>query len=738
MTTDDLRGTPAPERGAPTVAMHTAIHTAIAAASLVVLSACVSTPPPKLPEAPQVPEQQKMAWILQLEDQRLLRLDLPAPPPPPPPVKGKKPAPVVTPPPSSLPDLSVLVRDRDARVRRRAALAIGRVKSKAGVPLLVSALPDTDPDVRAMAAFALGLIGDGSAETELALLLTDTSPLVRGRAAEALGLIGAKGAAPAIGQMVAAYATSAPVAAMQPDDEAGPLAPEVEAFKLGLFALVRLRAYDPIAAAVLAGGQPVTSWWPVAYALQRVEDPRAAPALLQLLGSKGRYTRAFAARGLGAVKDASAIQPLLALVDPAAKAGLELTIAALRALAQLGATEAAAPISRLASTPSMHPNIRLEAVAALGTLGAADGLATVQDLLTDEWPDMRAAALRAAAAIDQESLTAVLAGMEPDGHWRVRAALAETLATFPADLASERLRSMLQDEDKRVIPAVLSSLARLKVSDLRAVLLQRLDDPDFVVRARAARELGTLKPDGGAEALRQAFKTALSDSAYVARTAALEALASYGATEAASTLVQALEDKDWAVRLRAEELLARLEPNSDAARTIAPPPGRPLAPYDDPRLIAPTTSPHVFIETAYGTIEFELAVLDAPQTSRNFMELARRGFFNGLEVHRVVANFVMQDGDPRGDGEGGPGYTIRDELNGRPYLRGTVGMALDEWRDTGGSQFFITHSPQPHLDARYTAFGHVVNGLDVVDRIKPGDVIQRIRVWDGSGWLEAR
>ena len=103
------------------------------------------------------------------------------------------------------------------------------------------------------------------------------------------------------------------------------------------------------------------------------------------------------------------------------------------------------------------------------------------------------------------------------------------------------------------------------------------------------------------------------------------------------------------------------------------------------------------------------------------MALARKGYFNGLEIHRVVPNFVVQDGDPRGDGEGGPGYTIRDELNERPYLRGTVGMAL-EWPDTGGSQFFITHSPQPHLDASYTVFGHVVNGMDVVDRIKQGDV----------------
>ena len=228
-----------------------------------------------------------------------------------------------------------------------------------------------------MAAFALGLIGDGSSEAALAPLLTDASARVRGRAAEALGLIGAKGAAPAIGQMVAEYAASAPVAAMQPDDESAALPPEAEAFKLGLFALVRLKAYDPLAAAVLAKGQPVTAWWPVAYALQRVEDPRAAPALLHLLGSNGRYTRAFAARGLGTLKDASAVKPLLALLDPSAKAGLELTVAAIRALAALDATDAAAPIARLAGAPTTHPNIRLEAVAALGALRAVEGLPSV-------------------------------------------------------------------------------------------------------------------------------------------------------------------------------------------------------------------------------------------------------------------------------------------------------------------------------------------------------------------------
>jgi cyclophilin family peptidyl-prolyl cis-trans isomerase len=279
----------------------------------------------------------------------------------------------------------------------------------------------------------------------------------------------------------------------------------------------------------------------------------------------------------------------------------------------------------------------------------------------------------------------------------------------------------------------MRALVRLKAPDAAEIVLQRAKDPDFAVRAAAADLIGTLKPPTGPAALRELYAAGLPDVTYTARAATLDAIAEYGGTEAAGLLKMALEDQEWAVRVRAAELLARFEPNTDARTAIRPVPAAAPAPYDDPSLLAPDYSPHVFIETARGTIEFELAVLDAPQTSRNFMLLARKGFFNGLAIHRVVPNFVVQGGDPRGDGQGGPGYTIRDELNERPFLRGTVGMALS-WEDTGGSQFFIAHSPQPHLDARYTVFGHVVNGMDVVDRIEQGDVIDRVRVWDGRGW----
>jgi cyclophilin family peptidyl-prolyl cis-trans isomerase len=159
--------------------------------------------------------------------------------------------------------------------------------------------------------------------------------------------------------------------------------------------------------------------------------------------------------------------------------------------------------------------------------------------------------------------------------------------------------------------------------------------------------------------------------------------------------------------------------------------GREPSFFDSERFLRPPYSPQAYIETRAGTILIELNVVDAPVTTQSFIDLARAGFFDGLRVHRLIPNFVIQTGDPRGDGSGGPGFSIMDELSPRPYLRGTVGMALSG-PDTGGSQFFIALSPQPHLDGRYTVFGRVVGGLDLLDSILPGDIIERVRIWDGT------
>ena len=700
--------------------LHTAGAIAIAAAAV----QC-APPPPVLP-APAPTVEDKLGWILRLEDQRVLRDPMPMSVPVQAPGEATR-ALVLSPP--VVPDLTQLVADVSARVRRRAALAVGRVGLADGVAPLVQALADPVAEVRQMSAFALGLIGDNSAVAPLIEALADTSPIVQGRAAEALGSMGDPSAAEAVGGMIASHLTAA--FGVDPEDLSYPMAPRVEAFRLGIYALARLDAYEPLAAAVLnEDGQPILWWWPVAYALQRLEDPRALPALKTLARVQGSYGVAFAAQGLGALGDAEAVDTLLPLLDPQRRDG-RVIVSAIRALAEIGHAKAERALLRLFRTRGLDQTVQVESVRALGVVGGGESAMALLDLVSHPWPAMRSAALRSLAQLDPENFVIVLSGLDSDRDWTVRAALAEALGFLDSDRALPRLTAMLGDTDLRVVPSVLSTLAKLQAPNTRTVLLEALAGTDVGVRVAAARLIGDLRLKGAAPALVEAYERGAGDPSYVARAAALGALAKYGSPLALETLKAALSDPDWAVRVHAAAQLAELEGSGEDTIAIRPAPTRlPESAYAARHLVSPSVSPHAYIETGQGTIEVELAVLDAPLTADNFVTLARGGFFNGLTFHRVVPNYVVQAGDPRGDSEGGPGYTIRDELNELPYLRGTVGMALDG-SDTGGSQFFITHSPQPHLDGRYTAFGKVVAGMEVVDQLQQGDVIRRVRVWDG-------
>ena len=137
------------------------------------------------------------------------------------------------------------------------------------------------------------------------------------------------------------------------------------------------------------------------------------------------------------------------------------------------------------------------------------------------------------------------------------------------------------------------------------------------------------------------------------------------------------------------------------------------------------------IQTAKGTMKVEFFEKDAPDTVKNFTDLAKKGFYDGLAFHRVIPNFVIQGGDPKGNGTGGPGYTIDCELDGdnQYHDRGVLSMA-HAGRNTGGSQFFICHSRDntAHLDRNHTVFGKVVEGLDVIDKIQQGDKMEKVIV----------
>ena len=701
---------------------------ALAAAS------CASAPPvapvvvPPVPVAPpDITREEKLKWIVRLEDQRIVRDADPPPPALLQPATPKTEAVYALPAPS---DLVRLLSDPEGRVRRRAALAVGRVGLREGVDPLVALLSDSDAEVRQMAVFALGLIAHDSARPALLKALDDPEPIIQGRAAEALGLIGNRADADAVSGIVRRQAAAGAFAGLEPDDLRHPIGATTEAARLAIYALVRLGSYDALAAAVLDGsGQPVTRWWPVAYALGRINDQRAAPVLLDLLRTPGRFTGAFAARGLASLKAPQAL-PALRQIVAERKAHPAIIVQAVRGLANAADPTDIPLLVKFVADRGLDPGLRLEAATGIGAAATAGTGELLIEMLGDPLPGVRGVALRNLARVDPDLFVATLAGMEPDRDWSVRVAEAAALGRLPGERSLPRLTLLLEDRDQRVVPAAIEAIAASKPPGFEKILLEKLSADDFAVRAAAASALGELKSAAAVPALIEAYKIATVDVTYGARDAILTAITAIEPQTGRQMLQQALTDKDWALRLRAATLL-RQQGTSDVDAAIRPSPS-PVA-LDDPRfpaLIDPQYSPHAIIETDKGTIEIELAILDAPLTVDNFITLARKGYFNGLAIHRVVPDFVVQDGDPRGDGEGGPGYTIRDEINQRPYLRGTVGMAL-AGRDTGGSQFFITHSPQPHLDARYTVFGHVVSGMEVVDRIAVGDLVRSVRIWDG-------
>lgn len=312
-------------------------------------------------------------------------------------------------------------------------------------------------------------------------------------------------------------------------------------------------------------------------------------------------------------------------------------------------------------------------------------------------------------------------------------------------------------EGKRMMagPDALQAFARFKTDDLGEVLRTALKNKDVQMRATASGLIADLPAsDENIDALNEAFDYAWkndveSNDAILATMDALFKLDKKGTRGTVSAFLLATGSPDQLVRLKAlrilkdddfknkrelQEYLAstaandavHVQPFGGKGTKI----GQVLNKEVDYRraLSRKNGTVKAVLTTEKGTFTIDFLPEDAPLTVDNFVKLARAGYFNGLEVHRVVPNFVMQDGDSRGDGNGGPGWSIRCEVNMIPYERGAVGMALSG-KDTGGSQWFVTHSPQPHLDGGYTVFGKVNEaGMKVVDKIVRGDKILSVRI----------
>ena len=635
-------------------------------------------------------------------------------------------------------DLAALqrsVQDPDSIMRAQAAVAIGRIGDPAGTPLLLRLLDDPDTSVQAAAAFGLGMLRDSAASEELARRVA-AFPAVAGdpehiEMVTALAKIGGPVATRALDDLLQRH----PPASYSGDPATATAL--LEWWRLGRRAgTARLIEY-------VRSGQG--AWRRNAtFSATRLRLAAAAGAFLAAAADSASLTRSYAARGLTApLADSAHLAPSAfvgALRGLLGDSAAEVRITALRSLATFRDSGLAGLAQSRLVDPD--PNAVVQAISTLGALGGSRAVQVLEERVAQGGSfAVRHAALLALAQAAPARVPAAAGAWRGEADWRMRAALAEALGVAATDSARAMLIALAADSDARVVGAVLGALPEAAPKGdaaLRALARAKLAHPDAFVRAAATDLLDREADPALVPDLVAAYRRAARDDASDARLSAVRALADVAAVDAAARarverdfLGVVPRSGDYLVRRAVAEGFGAGVERQYWGDVLPVETGRSAADYRDiaERLWLPALEggslPQVTIETDRGNITLILYAADAPLTVQNFLRLVDRRYFDGGRFHRVVPNFVAQDGDPRGDGNGGPGWVIRDEINPRRYGGGAVGMALSG-PDTGGSQFFITHSPQPHLDGGYTMFGQVLQGDAVLHQIVQGDRIRRI------------
>jgi cyclophilin family peptidyl-prolyl cis-trans isomerase len=311
--------------------------------------------------------------------------------------------------------------------------------------------------------------------------------------------------------------------------------------------------------------------------------------------------------------------------------------------------------------------------------------------------------------------------MRRDGERLVRAEAIRCYGTAGLAKRASQLDEVARtDKDPMMRAAAVEALGKLKDPAIAPLLVPALRDPDFTVATAAVAAIGEQQYKEGVPALMDAYR-ARPDREFVdVQLEVVRVIGELGAADAQAFLTEATSHHDARVRVTAVESLKKLglaAPELPSERSFHE------AAFDPARkkqLAPPSGVRHAVIQTRHGNIEIELFGDDAIQTVANFINLAKGGFYKKLTMHRVVPNFVVQGGDPRGDGSGDAGYTVPAEASRHHYNEGYLGIA-DAGKDTGSCQWFITLSPQRHLDGRYTVLGRVTKGMDAAWKIDQGD-----------------
>jgi len=596
--------------------------------------------------------------------------------------------------------LFVYLAEGSPLVRIRALEVIGRIQEPADAAQVLPRLAEKRIEVLREAVFTLGQLGNREAVAPLIALRASTAdPELHSLIAESLGKLGGDEAIVCLMEMLRDFNTRVRADA----------------------ALALWRCKDPGAAnaLLLAVHDPDPGvQWRAIYSLETQETlPRTCETVTTFLESRDPLVRAYAARTLGKRSCTNAGKALVARLGDDDE---RVVINAARALGDIKFKDAAAPLgSLIRKHGSMH--VRTQAAMALEKIAEKASRDDLMLGLMDRSVMVRIHSLRALAVVMGNKSEMYIDQMAHDGSRLVRA---EALRCYGMAGITTRLKTLEKivhdDKDPMMRAAAVTALGQLKDPAVGPLLVPAVRDPDFTVASAAAEAIGEQKYAAGIPALIEMCDLRGEREFVDLQLAAIPVLADLKAAQADSLLFRATRHDDRRVREAAVAALQKMgltPPVLPTEREIN------QSNFDRTRrkqLAPPVGIVRATITTDHGPVEVELFGDDAIQTVANFVRLAKEGFYKGLTTHRVVPNFVVQGGDPRGDGSGDAGFTVPAEVSRHRYDAGYLGVA-DAGKDTGSSQWFITLSPQPHLSGRYTIFGRVTKGMEAVWKMDQGD-----------------
>lgn len=609
---------------------------------------------------------------------------------------------------------------------------------------LINYLQESEPEVRARAALAIGRIGDPKATEYLFTMLEDSVESVAETAAFAIGISGDKRFAADLIDYAATMPASIQALLIQSAGRLGDSTKPFLAEQLTDFldhidhrtreqaALAIWRADGKAQIGALEKVARADAVRPVRiaalYALIRLGAAQPADIYQEWLPDSDPWVRSLGLRGLGLSKSDEFTGLIASGLNDRDNNVVSQAVASLGQIASEKAVDYL--IARLQN--ESDENIRVQIINTLGRLKAHRAKDYILDIVSDSVSNnIIGASLVYLAKTGYEGTVAMIDSLTDLNDRYINVKITEALTEIGGDVVKPRLAMLFADTEASVRAAAFNALVKFDPGNMDYYIKTALKDSDYVVVSQAVDMIGEHRKAnflGQLSTILQMGEMAHPDLKRSVAQAAGAFIPGDQDSTAERILFRCLNDVDYTVSKEAAEVYREKLHEDKSAYVSGPPalisPGKIksyLGKYED--------NPYAVIRTDKGEIGIELYKDIAPLTVYNFIELAESGFYDGLIFHRVVPNFVIQGGDPRGDGWGGPGYTIRSEFSNVTFGTGSVGMA-SSGRDTEGSQFFITHMPQPHLDGRYTNFGAVITGMGTVNKIVRGDTIRTVTIFD--------